>query len=143
MGSPGFRGCARALAAVSACSLAFACADAGPGGAPAAPRRPATSPASPASGFVAPSTHATGYDAEAWVADLRTLTFELASGGRVIMPDCARLRADGSNEVSGLVPDVLLPLAGRDSPHQRAAKVYDGLRAAWPRLGKPVSATAH
>ncbi len=57
------------------------------------------------------------------------------SGAHVHVPDCARLRADGSNEASGIVPDVLLPFAGRDSPYQRAAKVAAGLEAAAKRLG--------
>jgi hypothetical protein len=57
------------------------------------------------------------------------------SGAHVHVPDCARLRADGANEASGLVPDVLLPFAGRDSPYQRAMKVEAGLEAAWKRIG--------
>jgi len=52
------------------------------------------------------------------------------SNGHVKMSDCARLRADGSNEASGVVPDVLLPLASRDSPYQRATKVAAGLTIA-------------
>jgi Peptidase family S41 len=59
-----------------------------------------------------------------------------ASGGRVHVPDCARLRADGSNEASGVVPDVLLPLASRDSPFQRATKVASGLVIAWKMATK-------
>jgi hypothetical protein len=55
------------------------------------------------------------------------------SRGRVHMPDCARLRADGRNEVSGVVPDVLLPLASHDSPFQRAAKFVAGIAAASKR----------
>jgi hypothetical protein len=47
------------------------------------------------------------------------------------MPDCARFRADGSNAVAGVHPDVLLPLLDRDSPYQRATKVLAGLKGAW------------
>lgn len=56
------------------------------------------------------------------------------SGARVKLPDCARLRADGTNAVAGVTPDVVLPLLDRDSPHQRAQKTIAGLAAAWPRI---------
>jgi C-terminal processing protease CtpA/Prc len=49
------------------------------------------------------------------------------SGAAVTMPDCVRLRADGSNEVAGITPDVLVPWAPRDSPFQRAAKLARAL----------------
>ena len=45
------------------------------------------------------------------------------SGAELKMPDCVRLRADGSNEVNGIVPDVLLPWAGHDSDVQRVKKL--------------------
>src|SRR5262249_9271951 len=50
------------------------------------------------------------------------------SGAEVKMPDCVRLRADGSNEVNGVTPDVLVPWADRDSPFQRAKKLRDALQ---------------
>jgi Peptidase family S41 len=50
------------------------------------------------------------------------------SGAQVKMPDCVRLRADGSNEVVGITPDVLVPWADRDSPFQRAHKLEVVLR---------------
>ena len=56
------------------------------------------------------------------------------SGARVKLPDCARFRADGSNAVAGVAPDLVLPLLDRDSPWQRAAKITAGLDAAWRRL---------
>jgi hypothetical protein len=56
------------------------------------------------------------------------------SGGRVRMPDCARFRADGSNAVAGVTPDVILPLLDRDSPYQRAKKVIAGLGSAWGKI---------
>jgi hypothetical protein len=60
------------------------------------------------------------------------------SGARVKMPDCARLRADGSNAVAGVTPDVVLPLLDRDSPYQRAEKVVRGLSGAWMKIiGRP------
>jgi hypothetical protein len=56
------------------------------------------------------------------------------SGAHVRIPDCARLRADGTNAVAGVTPDVGLPLLDRDSPFQRATKVVAGLDAAWTKL---------
>ncbi len=53
------------------------------------------------------------------------------SHARVRMPDCARIRKDGSNAVAGVTPDVVLPLLERDSPAQRAAKIAAGLQSAW------------
>jgi hypothetical protein len=50
------------------------------------------------------------------------------SGAEVKMPDCVRLRADGSNEVNGITPDVAVPWAERDSPYQRAKKLHDALQ---------------
>ena len=44
------------------------------------------------------------------------------SHGRLALPDCARMRADGSNEVLGVMPDVLVPWRDFDSAYQRAAK---------------------
>lgn len=38
------------------------------------------------------------------------------------LPDCIRLRADGSNEVLGVVPDILVAWRTRDSAFQRAWK---------------------
>ena len=45
------------------------------------------------------------------------------SGGTVKLPDCIRLRADGTNEVLGIIPDVLVPWGWRDSRYQRAMNV--------------------
>lgn len=47
----------------------------------------------------------------------------------VSMPDCVRLRADGSNEVNGVTPDVLVPWPHRDSPYQRVQKVLSVLQS--------------
>jgi len=46
------------------------------------------------------------------------------SKAEVRMPDCIRLRTDGSNEVNGVTPDVLVPWAHRDSPYQRVQKLF-------------------
>jgi hypothetical protein len=53
------------------------------------------------------------------------------SGAIVRLPDCVRLRADGSNEVNGVVPDVLLPWVERDSRHQQAMKLMQWLKTSW------------
>lgn len=45
------------------------------------------------------------------------------SGARVRIPDCARFRADGSNEVAGVIPDVLLPWSDKDSSLQVVTKL--------------------
>lgn len=49
------------------------------------------------------------------------------SGARVKIPDCVRVRADGSNEVAGITPDVLIPWRRNDSPYQRVKRVSDVL----------------
>jgi len=49
------------------------------------------------------------------------------SGAEVKMPDCVRFRADGSNEVNGITPDVLVPWARRDSPYQRVKKLQSAV----------------
>jgi len=50
------------------------------------------------------------------------------SGARVSLPDCVRFRAGGANEVTGVVPDVLVPWGAHDSAYQRAAKAQAALR---------------
>lgn len=45
------------------------------------------------------------------------------SGAEVKMPDCVRLRADGSNEVNGIMPDVLVPWPREASDYQRVGKL--------------------
>jgi Peptidase family S41 len=44
------------------------------------------------------------------------------SGARIRVPDCARLRADGSNEVAGLVPDIVANWRSGDSTLARATQ---------------------
>jgi C-terminal processing protease CtpA/Prc len=63
------------------------------------------------------------------------------SGAQVKLPDCVRLRADGTDDVAGVTPDVLLPFARRDSAYQRAIKTRDGLVAAW-RMARSLSRAA-
>lgn len=48
----------------------------------------------------------------------------LAGSGAVVrMPDCVRYRADGTNEVEGVTPHVLIPWHAVDNPYQRAKRV--------------------
>lgn len=59
--------------------------------------------------------------------------FTLPSTGAVVhVPDCVRLRADGSNERRGVVPDRLIPWAPSDSAFQRTQKTVDALSARAP-----------
>ncbi len=65
------------------------------------------------------------------------------SGAQVRMPDCIRYRADGSDEVSGVTPDILLPWADRDSKYQESLKLkrwletaHAGARKAWRASGR-------
>lgn len=51
------------------------------------------------------------------------------SGATLYLPDCARFRADGSNEVSGIVPDVVIGWRATDSEAFRSRL----LAAALPR----------
>ncbi len=46
------------------------------------------------------------------------------SGGRVRMPDCVRLRADGTNEAEGITPDILIPWHRSDNDYLRAERVF-------------------
>jgi Peptidase family S41 len=49
------------------------------------------------------------------------------SGGILELPDCARMRADGSNEVMGIQPDVLVGLRTTDGPHRQGLRVSNSL----------------
>ena len=44
------------------------------------------------------------------------------SGATLEVPDCARFRRDGSNEVMGVEPDVPVSFATVDGPHRRGAR---------------------
>jgi C-terminal processing protease CtpA/Prc len=54
-------------------------------------------------------------------------TFLKNSRARIKIPDCVRLRADGTNEVAGITPDVLIPWRPNDSRYQRVKRVFDAL----------------
>ena len=55
------------------------------------------------------------------------------SGGVLELPDCARFRTDGSNEVMGIQPDVLVGLREEDGPHRRGLRVAEKLSEAVER----------
>ena len=49
------------------------------------------------------------------------------------LPDCVRLRKDGSNEVMGIQPDVLVGLRSQDGPHRIASRIASKLTEAVER----------
>ena len=49
------------------------------------------------------------------------------SGARVKMPDCVRFRADGTNEVEGVTPHVIVPWRPNDSALQRARRAVEAI----------------
>ena len=51
------------------------------------------------------------------------------SGAQVKMPDCVRFRTDGSNEVDGITPDIILPWSEHDSDFQHAKKLVSALHS--------------
>lgn len=52
------------------------------------------------------------------------------SGARLRLPNCARLRADGTNEVGGIVPEVLVGFRENDGPRRRIARLTAALPGA-------------
>jgi hypothetical protein len=55
------------------------------------------------------------------------------SGASVKMPDCVRFRSDGSNEVNGITPDLIVPWPREASDYQRAMRLI-------PVLDKAITA---
>jgi hypothetical protein len=55
------------------------------------------------------------------------------SGARLELPDCVRVRADGTNEVMGVQPDILVGLRLEDGPHRRALRIAEKLPLAVAR----------
>lgn len=52
------------------------------------------------------------------------------SGATLQMPDCARFRKDGRNELDGIAPDVLVGFRTYDTPQQRVTRLLARLPAA-------------
>ncbi|HEX8251272.1 MAG TPA: S41 family peptidase [Pyrinomonadaceae bacterium] len=63
-------------------------------------------------------------------------TYLKNSGARAKIPDCVRLRADGTNEVAGITPDVLIAWRPNDSRYQRVKRVLDALSEPMDRKTK-------
>jgi hypothetical protein len=55
------------------------------------------------------------------------------SKARLVVPDCARFRADGTNEAMGIEPDVLVGFTPADGPHLMARRFLDKLPEALDR----------
>jgi hypothetical protein len=55
------------------------------------------------------------------------------------VPDCARLRADGSNEVMGILPDVAVAFSAVDGAHLRGARFMAKLPEAVERAAGPLN----
>lgn len=62
------------------------------------------------------------------------------SGATLRLPDCARFRADGSNEVSGIDPDVLIGFRENDGAARRAKRLAAALPAALEMAGRQAEA---
>lgn len=56
------------------------------------------------------------------------------SGAMLLMPDCARFRRDGRNELDGIEPDVLVGFRPHDTPRQRVSRLLARLPAAFERV---------
>lgn len=52
------------------------------------------------------------------------------SGATLLLPDCARFRKDGRNELDGVEPDILVGFRSHDAPQQRVARLITRLPAA-------------
>ena len=55
------------------------------------------------------------------------------SGAVLLVPDCARFRRDGSNEVRGILPDIAIPIRANDGSRFKASLVEAALPAALER----------
>lgn len=56
------------------------------------------------------------------------------SGGTFQMPDCTRIRADGTNEIRGIQPDILIGFTPRDGAKLKARRLFDALARVLPSL---------
>lgn len=52
------------------------------------------------------------------------------SGATLLLPDCARFRKDGRNELDGIEPDILVGFRTHDTPRQRVTRLLVRLPAA-------------
>jgi hypothetical protein len=65
------------------------------------------------------------------------------SGAIFEIPDCARFRADGSNEITGVEPDILVGFTATDGPHARAQRFAKVLPAAVTALRTMTVPSSH
>jgi hypothetical protein len=64
---------------------------------------------------------------------------KLKNTGAVLqVPDCVGLRADGSNTIRGVIPDVLVGFHRMDGPRLKATAFFAKLPEALDRLGVPI-----
>jgi hypothetical protein len=59
------------------------------------------------------------------------------SGATLQMPDCSRMRADGSNELRGIQPDILVGFTPRDGAKLKGRRLLEKLGAAVALAAKP------
>jgi hypothetical protein len=52
------------------------------------------------------------------------------TGATLLMPDCARFRRDGRNELAGIEPDILVSFRTHDTLRQRVTRLLARLPAA-------------
>lgn len=76
--------------------------------------------------IVGAPTHGSGCG---WTLPRRAIVIP-NSGGRLAIPDCARFRRDGRNEIDGIEPDVLVGFRPFDTPGQRVRRLTARLPAA-------------
>ncbi len=67
----------------------------------------------------------------------------LKNSRAVVMPDCVRLRKDGSNENFGVVPDVWIPWTVHDNSYTSAQKLLHSLLTVFTQKSKEVDHEAH
>ena len=72
-----------------------------------------------------------------------TPTILTHSGATLEMPDCVRFRADGSNEVNGVIPDVLVGIRTNDSASFKARLVGSRLVEAVRRAERTYPKNGH
>lgn len=62
-----------------------------------------------------------------WASNVDNSIALPTAGLRVHVPDCVRLRRDGSSERAGITPDIVVAWGPSDSPHQAALRMWDAL----------------
>ena len=75
---------------------------------------------------------ATGGDGCGFMSDPDPVVLP-TSGLRFRLPNCVRLRADGTDEVAGVQPDIPIVPAQGESARVHAIRIFDALSADWKR----------